>query len=243
MVPVHGNEFLSEPFHQAGQNAFPVDHPSRWEMISLMPSVTTMIKLTSAPSLRCYRRLIWPTVQNPKYLNQGANNLKAKRRCDTFTNCTSTPWPSPNSGEQEIISSIVTNPKDSQQVETYWLVLCSLTFKSYDNPFYMNIQKTFNEEISSNNSGSPPPLPLPPTALRHGEMRILSIRLHGRILAYLSDGRRHGSTWYFRPQKIFPFRGKVWGKKLKYFPAIDTNVMACKYEGLKILPKWWTGEH
>ena len=68
-----------------------------------------------------------------KYLNEGANNLKAKAsESDTFINWLyeHTLGRLPTSGEQEIIASIVTDPKDSQQVEDLlWLVFMQPDFQ------------------------------------------------------------------------------------------------------------------
>ena len=68
-----------------------------------------------------------------KYLNEGANNLKAKAsESDTFIKWLyeHTLGRLPTSGEQEIIASIVTNPKDTQQVEDLlWLVFMQPDFQ------------------------------------------------------------------------------------------------------------------
>jgi len=68
-----------------------------------------------------------------KYLNEGANNLKAKASSsDTFINWLyeHTLGRLPTSGEQEIISSVMTDPKDSQQVEDLlWLVFMQPDFQ------------------------------------------------------------------------------------------------------------------
>ena len=68
-----------------------------------------------------------------KYLNAGANNLKAKAgESDKFINWLyeHTLGRLPTSGEQEIISSVMTDPKDSQQVEDLlWLVFMQPDFQ------------------------------------------------------------------------------------------------------------------
>ena len=68
-----------------------------------------------------------------KYLNAGANNLKAKAtESQQFVNWLyeHTLGRLPTMGEQEIISSVMTDPKDSQQVEDLlWLVFMQPDFQ------------------------------------------------------------------------------------------------------------------
>ena len=68
-----------------------------------------------------------------KYLNAGANNLKAKAtESQQFVNWLyeHTLGRLPTTGEQEIISSVMTDPKDSQQVEDLlWLVFMQPDFQ------------------------------------------------------------------------------------------------------------------
>jgi hypothetical protein len=68
-----------------------------------------------------------------KYLNEGANNLKAKASgSQQFVNWLYeyTLGRLPTTGEKEIISSLMTDPKDSQQVEDLlWLVFMQPDFQ------------------------------------------------------------------------------------------------------------------
>ena len=68
-----------------------------------------------------------------KYLNEGANNLKAKAtNSQQFINWLyqHTLGRLPTTGEQEIISSVITDPEDSQQVEDLlWLVFMQPDFQ------------------------------------------------------------------------------------------------------------------
>jgi hypothetical protein len=68
-----------------------------------------------------------------KYLNAGANNLKVKAgESDKFINWLyeHTLGRLPTMGEREIISSVITDPKDSQQVEDLlWLVFMQPDFQ------------------------------------------------------------------------------------------------------------------
>ena len=83
-----------------------------------------------------------------KYLNAGANNLKAKAtESQQFVNWLfeHTLGRLPTMGEQEIISSVMTDPKDSQQVEDLlWLVFyAAWTFKLSGKAFLiMNIPES-----------------------------------------------------------------------------------------------------
>ena len=68
-----------------------------------------------------------------KYLTEGANNLKAKATdSQKFINWLyeHTLGRLPTTGEQEIIGSVMTNPKDPQQVEDLlWLVFMQPDFQ------------------------------------------------------------------------------------------------------------------
>ena len=68
-----------------------------------------------------------------KYLNRGANNLKSKAvETQKFVNWLyeHTLGRLPTSGEKEIIGSVMTDPKDIQQVEDLlWLVFMQPDFQ------------------------------------------------------------------------------------------------------------------
>ena len=67
-----------------------------------------------------------------KYLNAGANNLKAKATKSQIYQLAlqHTLGRLPTKGEQEIISSVMTDPEDSQQVEDLlWLVFMQPDFQ------------------------------------------------------------------------------------------------------------------
>jgi len=68
-----------------------------------------------------------------KYLNEGANNLKAKAtNSQQFINWLyeHTLGRLPTNGEEQIIASVMTDPKDTQQVEDLlWLVFMQPDFQ------------------------------------------------------------------------------------------------------------------